>query len=1086
MSRHLPISLKSPFRQPLLGLGLLIGLPATMSAGEVSFNRQILPILSDKCFHCHGPDSSHREADLRLDLREEAIKDAIVPGKSADSEALLRILSKDPDEVMPPPKSHLTLTQQEKDLLKQWIDEGAEYQPHWSFIAPASVVAVPAVTDKKWPRNDIDRFVLARLDAEKMKPSPEATRERWLRRATFDLTGLPPSQPEIDAFLSDTSPDAYGKVADRLLASTRFGERMAVPWMDIARYADSFGYQADIEMQTWPWRDWLIKVLNENLPWDQFITQQLAGDLLPDATHDQKLATAFNRLHRKTNEGGSIPEEMRQDGISDRVHTVGTAFLGLTFECSRCHDHKYDPILAKDYYSLAAFFNSIDEHGMIQGGENRGLTLPQPALMLPTPEQKSAIERTTTAVTTVGKDVAGIPAAHEADFQTWLGGKREAVDADLVAHFTFEEIKDGQIPNAAEKPLPPPAETQAASDAEKPADKADPASPKKAKAPLKTARPGANKQTPGKLGQGMLCTGDDAIAMQDFGIKKCHDPLTFSFWLKPGENYPRAVVIANTTSFDANFCGYELLLENGRLRWQLMREFPGNVISIQSDEALPVGEWTHVVITYDGSSKAAGMRIDLNGKPAATKIVRDNLSRDFRTSGTINFGARGRDFGLRNGELDDIRIYKRSITPIESAQIFDGSSLSALLAKPSLSSEETSALRAYYFSAIHPQARDGSKKLLAARTAWREVIDGVKEISVMKETAEPRPAHILLRGAYDQPGEKVERETPAFLPPFPADAPRNRLGYAKWLTMPDHPLTSRVLVNRLWQEFFGTGIVATSDNFGLQGAHPTHPELLDWLARDFINSGWDHKRMCREIVLSATYRQDSRADAAQRERDPDNSLLARGPSRRLTAEMLRDSALALGGILQPQIGGPPVKPYQAEGSMWKTLNNFLPAYEEDKGAGVHRRSMYTFWRRTTTPPNMMVFDAATRDTCSAKRQSTNTPLQPLVLLNDPQFVEAARALGGRMLKEGGTTDEERVKWAFREVIGRPANAKEVPVLLELYKGQRESFTADPEGAAKLLTIGQIKPDPALPPIEAAAAATVASALFNLDASITLR
>jgi hypothetical protein len=1085
MARHSTTSLKSTLRHALLELGFIICLPTAVSAGEISFNRQILPILSDKCFHCHGPDSSHREADLRLDLREEAIKDAIVPGKSADSEALVRILSKDPDEVMPPPKSHLTLTQQEKALLRQWIDEGAEYQPHWSFIAPSPVVAVPAVSDTTWPRNNIDRFVLARLDAEKMKPSSEATRERWLRRVTFDLTGLPPTQPEIDAFLADTSPDAYVKVADRLLASPRFGERMAVPWLDIARYADSFGYQADIEMQTWPWRDWVIKVMNENLPWDQFITQQLAGDLLPDATQDQKLATAFNRLHRKTNEGGSIPEEMRQDGISDRVHTVGTAFLGLTFECARCHDHKYDPILAKDYYSLAAFFNSIDEHGMIQGGENRGLTLPQPALMLPTPEQKEAMERTTVAVAKVGEEVAGIPALHEADFQTWLDSKRERVDADLVAHFTFEEIKDGQIPNAADKPEHPVTETQASADSGNPVS-AEPAPPEKSKTPVKTARVGSNKLGPGKLGQGMHCTGDDAIAIQDFGIEKCHDPLTFSFWLKPGENYPRSVVIANTTSFDANFCGYELLLEKGRLRWTLMREFPGSAISIQSEGTLPVGEWSHVVVTYDGSSKAAGMRIDLNGKPATTNIVSDNLSRDFRSSGTISFGARGRDFGLRNGAVDDIRIYKRAITPVESGQIFDGSSLSDLLAKPSFTPEETSSLREYYFSAIHPQAREGAKKLLVARTAWREVIDGVREISVMKESAEPRPAHVLLRGAYDQPGEEVERETPAFLPPFPTDAPRNRLGYAKWLTMPDHPLTSRVLVNRLWQEFFGRGIVVTSDNFGLQGAQPTHPELLDWLARDFINSGWDHKRMCREIVLSSTYRQDSRVDAAQREKDPDNSLLARGPSRRLTAEMLRDSALALGGILQPQIGGPPVKPYQAEGSMWKTLNNFLPVYEVDKGPGVHRRSIYTFWRRTTTPPNMIVFDSATRDTCSARRQSTNTPLQPLVLLNDPQFVEAARALGERMLKEGGVTDEERVKWAFREVIGRPAYPKEIPVLLELYRGQRESFTADPEGATKLLAIGQIKPDPAFANIEAAAAATVASALFNLDASITLR
>ncbi len=1079
----------NPLENPMIPRCYLptLFLAATASAAPVSFNREILPILSDKCFHCHGPDAAHREAKLRLDHREDAIKDdAFVPGKSADSEAILRILSTDPDEVMPPPKSHLTLTQKEKDLLRRWIDEGAEYQPHWSFIPVSAQVPVPAVADGKWPRNDIDRFVLARLETEKLKPSPEASRERWLRRATFDLTGLPPSQPEIDAFLADTSPEAYSNVADRLLASPRFGERMAIPWLDVARYADSFGYQADIEMQTWPYRDWVIKALNENLPWDQFITQQLAGDLLPDATRDQKLATAFNRLHRKTNEGGSIPEEMRQDGISDRVHTVGTAFLGLTFECSRCHDHKYDPILAKDYYSMAAFFNSIDEFGLIQGGENRGLTLPQPALMLPTPDQEKALKEKSGEIVSVKKAASEIPAAHEADFQAWLAGTRDLVTADLAAHFTLDEIKEGQLPNLAEKPEPPkPAEPQASSDPEK-ADPEDPAAPKKTKAPSKGAKAGGNKPVPGKVGQALLCNGDDAISMTDFGIKKCHDPLTFSFWLKPGENYPRAVVLANTTSFDANYCGYELLLENGRLRWSLMREFPGNAISIQSAEKLPVNEWTHVTVTYDGSSRAAGMRMDLNGRAAETRIIRNNLTRDYRTSGTLNFGARGRDFGLRGGALDDIRIYKRPITPIESAQICDGASLTDLLSKTALSPEEAALLRDYYFSAIHPQAREGANKLLAARTAWREVVDVVREISIMKEADEPRPAHILVRGSYDQPGAEVGRETPSFLPPFPKDAPRNRLGFAQWLTMPDHPLTSRVLVNRLWQEFFGKGIVATSDNFGLQGSQPSHPELLDWLARDFINSGWDHKRMCREIVLSATYRQDSRADEKQRERDPDNSLLARGPARRLTAEMLRDSALALGGILEPEIGGPPVKPYQPDGSMWKTLNNFLPQYEEDKGAGVHRRSMYTFWRRTTTPPNMMVFDAATRDTCSAKRQSTNTPLQPLVLLNDPQFVEAARALGQRMLKEGGATDESRARWAFREVTGRAANEKEIPVLLALYQSQRESFTEEPERATKLLAVGQMKPDPALPPIEAATATTVAGALFNLDASITLR
>lgn len=1065
---------------------------STALAPAVSFNKEVLPILSDKCFHCHGPDKEKREAGLRLDVREEALKEndgvvAIVPGKPDESDAILRILSTDKDEVMPPPKSHLVLTEKEKAILRKWIEEGAEYQPHWSFVPPAGTVPVPKVNNESWPINEIDRFVLARLEQEQLKPSPEAGRERWLRRVTFDLTGLPPTQPEVDAFLADQSPDAYGKVADRLLASPRFGERMAVPWLDAARYADSFGYQADIDMQTWPYRDWVIRTLNDNLPWDQFITQQLAGDLLANATQDQKLATAFNRLHRKTNEGGSIPEEMRQDGISDRVHTIGTTFLGLTFECARCHDHKYDPILAKDYYSLAAFFNSIDEHGMIQGGENRGLTLPQPALMLPTPEQEQALAAKASEVTRLEGGAASIPAAREADFQSWLGGERAKVEPELVAHFTLDEVRDGQLPNSvmpAGGDAKEPEEKVAAS--EKTADPADPAAPQKKAPPKKTAKAGGNKGTAGKLGQALQCTGDDAISMPDFGIKKCHDPLTFAFWLKPGEEYPRAVVMANTTSFDANFCGYELLLEKGQLRWTLMREFPGNAISIQSSEKLKVNEWVHVTVTYDGSSKASGLRIDLNGKPAATTIVRDNLVRDFRSSGTVSFAARGRDFGLRNGAIDDIRIYTRAISPIESAQIADGKSLDELIAKRALSAEEIALLRDYYFSAIDPESRKAAKDVLAARTAWRTVVDEIREISVMKETAEPRPAHILLRGAYDQPGEKVGRETPSFLPPFPEGAPRNRLGFAQWLTMPEHPLTSRVLVNRLWQEFFGRGIVSSSDNFGLQGSQPSHPALLDWLARDFINHGWDHKRACREIVLSATYRQDSRADAAARERDPDNALLARGPSRRLTAEMLRDSALALGGILEPQIGGPPVKPYQPEGSMWKTLNNFLPVYNVDKGAGVHRRSMYTFWRRTTTPPNMMVFDSTTRDTCAVKRQSTNTPLQPLVLLNDPQFVEAARALGERMLKEGGATDEARLKWAFREVTGRQPTDKELPVLNELYRTQRESFTQDTEGAAKLLNVGQMKSDPGLPPIEVATATTVASALFNLDASITLR
>jgi hypothetical protein len=545
-------------------------------------------------------------------------------------------------------------------------------------------------------------------------------------------------------------------------------------------------------------------------------------------------------------------------------------------------------------------------------------------------------------------------------------------------------------------------------------------------------------------------------------------------------------------------------------------------------------------VTYDGSSRAAGLRIFLNGKPAPVQIVRDGLKRDFRIGKALEFGARGRDFGLRGGALDEIHVFKRAITPVEAAHLHDGRTLTELLAtyshseagrvgvppagsgilpepsgslaapgsyaaapnngrsvaqdaqhgrrdaRPTRTTEEIAALRDYYFSAIDPGARGATARLLAARTAWRKTIDSVREIPVMEESAAPRPTFILARGDYTAPTERVDRATPASLLPFPKDAPRDRLGLARWLTDPRHPLTARVLVNRLWQEFFGRGLVVTSDNFGLQGALPSHPELLDWLARDFIASKWDHKRACKLIVLSATYRQDSRASKELRERDPDNALLARGPARRLNAEMLRDSALALGALLVPEIGGPPVKPYAPEGSMWKTLNNFLPDYQRDQGAGLYRRSLYSFWRRTTTAPNMMAFDTPTRDLCVAKRQPTNTPLQPLVLLNDPQFVEAARFLGERMLREGGKTPEAQLTWLFREVTGRTPRAAELPELVALHASQRAVFTEDPTRAEALLKVGDKPADKALPPADLAAAAMTASAVFNLDASIVLR
>jgi hypothetical protein len=1012
---------------------------------KISYAREILPILSDKCFFCHGPDKDNREADLRLDIRADAIKAfAWDPESPADSEALIRIFSTDPKEIMPPPKSHLTLTDREKNLIKDWVDQGAEYESHWAFVAPPGEIPIPETTDKSWAKNPIDQFILARLEREKLPPSPPAAPERWLRRVTFDLTGLPPTLPEIDAFLTDTTLAARETVVDRLLASPRFGERMATPWLDVARYADSFGYQADLDMHAWPYRDWVINAFNDNLPLDQFITQQIAGDLLPDATRDQKLATAFNRIHRKTNEGGSVPEEFRQDGISDRVHTVGTAFMALTMECARCHDHKYDPISAKDYFSMGAFFNSIDEHGLI--GWANGI-LPQPALLLPTPEQEAQLAAMQQGVAAAETEYAAGIAAAEPRFQAWLASEKTFPETDLASRFLF----DGEAAAALQNSI----------------------------TPTEAIGIGGNKLAPGKSGNGVLTNGDVTVSVADHGIRHADQPFSFSLWLKPGEDYPEAVVFANSTSADAPYSGYELLLEKGKLRWTLAREFPGNAASIATTDTIPTDEWTHVTVTNDGSRKAAGLKIFVNGQPADTTVAADTLTRDFVSGNGMSFAARSRFPGLRGGTIDEIHVHLRAITAAEVAAIHSGKPLSEIAATPEQ-------LREYYLSAIDPETRALSAKLNAARAAYRNAQRPIREVSVMRESAQPVPAFILDRGEYTLPTVKVERETPDWLPPFPTDQPRNRLGFAKWLTSPDHPLTARVMINRVWQEIFGVGIVETSDNFGLQGAHPTHPELLDWLARDFIKHGWDHKRAIKQMVLSATYAQDSKTSPELRERDPANTLLARAPARRLTAEMLRDSALTLSGLLAETIGGPPAKPYQAPGSMWKDINNFLPEYKPDKGAGLYRRSLYTFWRRTTTPPNMISFDTSTREACSTRRMPTNTPLQALVTLNDPQFVEAARKLGERIMKEGGATDEARAKWAYRHVIGTEPTSEHLPLLLELIIQQRDFFASKSSDAEALLKIGDSPADPALDKTELATFTALAQALLNLDAHITLR
>jgi hypothetical protein len=1065
-----------PVRTPVAGpslalavvlLGSLLGAPAFGDA-PVDYARDVLPILSDACYHCHGPDEPARKAGLRLDTKDGAfrVKDGtavIVPGKGAESELIRRITSGDPDEVMPPADDIRKLTPAQIDTLKRWVDQGATWGTHWAFAAPKRLDAPPTQrTD--WARNPIDAFVLSRLEREQLAPSPEADRESLIRRVTLDLTGLPPTPQEVDAFLADASPDAYEKVVDRLLASPRYGERMAGDWLDLARYADTHGYQMDRERPTWPYRDWVIKAFNRNLPFDQFVTWQLAGDLLPNATKEQRLATAFNRLHMQNEEGGIVEEEFRVAYVVDRVNTMGTALLALTFECSRCHDHKYDPISQKDFYSLFAFFQNIDESG--QTSYFTAAT-PVPAMLLSTDEQDAQLASLEVKIAEADRQLAALrgSAGTAGAFAKWLAARGDAPAATLpglAASFSFDELApDGKLPNAA--------------DASKPGQPVE-----------------GPKLVPGTVGQAAELSGENGFTFPNLGHFSRVDPFTLSLRLRTPDHAPRAVVLHHSMApIDAGSRGYELILEHGRVAFGLHHMWPGNSLKVVTRAALPVNEWSHVTVTYDGSSRAAGVRIYVDGVPAELEVVRDGLAKDITYGGggepNLAIGHRFRDNGFKGGKVDEFQIYARALTALEAAHLAGRNDLAeAWTAAPdALSTPQRDALLDYFLANAHPPAQQLAGELHAARKEHNDTINPIPESMVMREMDRPKPAFILKRGAYDAPGDPVTADTPAAMPPFPAGAPRNRLGLAQWLLAPEHPLTARVTVNRLWQQMFGRGIVETSDNFGSQGAQPTHPELLDWLARAFVDDmGWDVKRLLRTIATSATYRQSSRPTPELVQRDPANTLLARGPSRRLTAEMLRDQALSLSGLLVEQLGGPSVRPYQPEGLWEVAMGN--PQYNQGKGEDLYRRSLYTFWKRTVPPPSMVAFDAADRSNCAAQRQTTSTPLQALALLNDPQLVEAARFIAQRMLKEGGATPGQRAAWAFRLITGRAPSEKELPVLTALLAEQRALFAADPEAAPKLLAVGESKNDACLDPGDVAAGTMLALTLLNHDAAVMRR
>jgi hypothetical protein len=1028
----------------------------------IDYNLHVKPILSENCFFCHGPDKNSRKGDLELHTPEgayAALKDnsgkfAIVPGSLAKSEVFHRITTTDEERMMPPRESHRFLTDYQKAVLLKWIEQGAAYKPHWALLKPEQK-KLPKVKNPDWPQNPIDYFVLSKLEEKGLSPSPEADKATLLRRVTLDLTGLPPTVEEQDAFLADTSPKAYETVVDRLLLSPHYSEKMAVDWLDLARFADTHGYTVDRYRPTWPWRDWVIKAFDQNLPYDQFITWQLAGDLLPNPTREQRLATGFNRNHGQNMEGGIVNEEFRVEYVADRTNTFGTAFLGLTMECARCHDHKFDPISQKDYYRLFSFFNNVDEAGQISWDD----ALPVPTMLLPEAKHDSLLTFLGGKIKETQKALAQTAEQEQGAFERWRSSTGDQVSFDpkkgLQAHFTFDELVEGKFVNQVS--------------ARDQGTVADPV------------------LVPGKYGQAFKSNGDDILKLGQVGVFSRANPFSISVWVNIPKGLSKGVIFhKGNGDMLFNFRGYFLNLRDDRLELLMAHTWPYNNIIRISREAPPKEKWLHLTMTYNGSSRASGLKLYLNGQEVALETEKDNLYKDILFTGNgltggqqpgLQVGADMRGMGFKTGLVDELRVYTRELTPPE---VF-------LLAQPpgtpvpKISAFPAAVLSQYYFSHFSPAFQRQLKTLEKLREERNKVAEEVPEVMVMEEMPRPRPTYVLERGVYDAPGEKVRPDVPASVLPFPQNLPPNRLGLAQWLLHPDHPLTARVAVNRYWQNYFGTGLHKNADNFGNQGGLPSHPELLDWLAVTFRESGWDVKAMQKLIVLSATYRQSSTVRPELLEQDPENEWLARGPAFRLSAEMVRDYALSASGLLSPKIGGPSVKPYQPEG-LW-TLNT--GTYEQDHGEGLYRRSLYTFWKRTVPPPSLGTFDAPSRSYCLVKRQQTNTPLQALVLLNDPQFMEAAKVVAEKAVARHPQVNDQLI-YTYRLLTARRPTEKELAILTRLYESEYAKFKREPARMKGWLAAGEYELAPAPDAPALAAGTVVASTIMNSDAFITRR
>ena len=990
---------------------------------------------------------------MRLEREEDAFKElksgerAIVGNDLEKSALVKRITTTDEDDVMPPLKHGKPLSTNQIATLTQWIKEGAKWQQHWAFVPPARP-EVPPATDSSWPKNPIDNFLAQKLEKSGVKPNPEAEKTALIRRVSFDLTGLPPTIDEVDAYLADNSNGAYEKVVDRLLTSPHYGERMAQNWLDLARYADTAGYHFDGTRYMWLWRDWVINSFNNNKPFDQFTIEQLAGDLLPNATREQKIATGFVRNNMTTDEGGVDPDEYLNKYAADRVTTLGTVWLGMTVGCAECHDHKFDPLKTKEFYQLYAFFDQVPEKGL----DRTRVDNPPPRIAAPSAEQAIKFVELDFKVRDDEKTLQDRINEIGERQEKWERVTQERPPAKpsrdgLVREFAFEGNLTAEYAEPAEE------QGKVVGSSELVAE--------------------------GRIGKGLKLDGKHHLEFKDAVALERTNAFSFGAWVK--FDAKNGTVLSKMEP-GPGYRGFDLLYD-GKLNVHLVSKWPDNGLKIKTKEAVPQGQWMHVLATYDGSSKAAGIKLYINGKARDLETEKDALTETITNAEPLRIGARHATSDF-TGSIDEARFYSRTLAA-EDARLLTFEGYAPIIAKSrgKRSDTERSELAKFFKENYADEYLRAEAALAKSKKAREDLAAQIPTSMIMEDMTPPRDTFVLKRGDYRTPGEKISAAVPEFLPKI--DGQINRLTLARWLVSKDQPLTPRVVANRYWALFFGAGLVRTVNDFGSQGEWPSHPELLEWLAAEFRDGAlqggkpWDVKALVRLMVTSATYRQSAAGVPEKIENDPENRLLARGPRLRLDAEFVRDNALAVAGLLNDKVGGPSVRPYQPEG-IWDGVD---VKYVQDHGEKIYRRGMYVFWRRSSHYPSFATFDAPNREVCTALRQRTQTPLQSLTLMNDPAYVEAARGLAQRVMRE--ETDLDKRLWkAFRHTLGRVPNEEEIAVLKKTYETQRDNFKEDTKAAEDLLKVGESKTPDSVDKVDLAALTATANVLLNLNETIT--